>query len=141
MTAKTYFTGRPCKAGHIAKRYISTGTCVACAALQCAKWQKENRRRYLDAQNESRRVRLFGLDRPAYESLLSKQRGGCAICGDKNPTRALAIDHNHSCCPGERTCGKCVRGLLCDSCNLGLGSFRDSPDLLARAIEYLSKWA
>jgi hypothetical protein len=44
----------------------------------------------------------------------------------KNPFR---LDHNHG--TGE------FRGFLCDSCNTGLGKFRDDPDLLARAIEYL----
>ena len=44
----------------------------------------------------------------------------------KNPFR---LDHNHG--TGE------FRGFLCDSCNTGLGKFRDDPDLLARAIDYL----
>jgi hypothetical protein len=27
------------------------------------------------------------------------------------------IDHDHDCCPGSYTCGKCVRGVLCAPCN------------------------
>lgn len=52
----------------------------------------------------------------------------CAICQSK-PRARLHIDHNHKT-------GK-YRGLLCDNCNLGLGHFKDSPTLLALAIEYL----
>jgi len=47
--------------------------------------------------------------------------------GNKTPFR---LDHNHS--TGE------FRGFLCDSCNTGLGKFRDDPELLAKAIDYLS---
>ena len=61
----------------------------------------------------------------------------CAICGSTDIKRA-SIDHDHSCCPGEKSCGKCVRGRLCKSCNLGLGAFRDRIDLLQAAVLYLS---
>lgn len=52
----------------------------------------------------------------------------CAICS-RAPRARLHIDHNHKT--------KQYRGLLCDNCNLGLGHFKDSPALLAKAIEYL----
>jgi hypothetical protein len=48
--------------------------------------------------------------------------------------RPFCVDHDHTCCPGEYTCGKCVRGLLCDDCNKKL---HDSPAWHFRAIEYL----
>lgn len=54
----------------------------------------------------------------------------CAICGrESNPNKALAFDHCHS--TGE------LRGLLCDSCNTGVGCFRDDVALLQKAIDYL----
>lgn len=58
---------------------------------------------------------------------------GCAICGSHEN---LHIDHDHTCCP-ERSCGKCIRGVLCAGCNHGLGKFRDRPELLEAAADYL----
>ncbi|MFJ6281387.1 endonuclease domain-containing protein [Arthrobacter subterraneus] len=63
----------------------------------------------------------------------------CRICrlpfGD-GVTR-LSIDHDHACCPGDYSCGKCIRGLLCPNCNRGLGLFKDDAALLQSASSYL----
>lgn len=138
-SSETYFTGKPCKRGHVVRRYRSTRTCVSCADVRAREWQGKNRRRYLDGANEARRKRLFGISKERYEALLAEQGGGCGICGGQSGKQRFAIDHDHSCCPTERTCGQCVRGLLCHMCNHGLGQFRDSPGLLHRAIAYLAK--
>lgn len=63
------------------------------------------------------RYNISGAD---YERLLSSQGGTCAICGIKPGSRRLAVDHDHACCPGRRSCGRCVRGLLCKRCNFYL---------------------
>lgn len=60
-------------------------------------------------------------------ALYEKQRGICAIC--KRGDAALVVDHDHDT--------GFVRGLLCNSCNNGLGNFRDDPDVLANARDYL----
>jgi hypothetical protein len=57
--------------------------------------------------------------------------GKCEICGKQAEKRNLALDHCH------RT--GALRGILCMKCNLGLGYYMDSPELLAKAIEYLRK--
>lgn len=54
------------------------------------------------------------------------QKGACAIC---KQTKKLVVDHNHTT--------KQIRGLLCSTCNLGLGMFQDNMDLLESAIRYL----
>ena len=72
-----------------------------------------------------------------FNEVLEKQNGVCAICGGVNSDRPLAVDHDHSCCPGESTCGKCLRGLLCGRCNTGLGSFRDNIEILKSAVQYI----
>lgn len=61
----------------------------------------------------------FKLSREQYEAMVEQQEGKCLIC--QKPTEKLNVDHDHSCCPGRKTCGKCVRGLLCKDCNTTLG--------------------
>jgi hypothetical protein len=77
-----------------------------------------------------------------FELKAEQQGGGCAICGEQVK---LSVDHDHECCPvvdraRNYTCGLCVRGLLCEFCNRGLGMFRDNPDLLRKAADYLDSW-
>ena len=48
------------------------------------------------------------------------------------------VDHDHSCCSKRETCGKCVRGILCASCNKALGLLKESPIVLQAALEYIT---
>lgn len=47
------------------------------------------------------------------------------------------IDHDHDCCKGVYSCGKCVRGIVCYYCNFLLGNARNNPDILLAAAEFL----
>lgn len=83
----------------------------------------------------------YGIGLAEYQEMFDSQGGGCAICGGTNPGgRALSIDHDHRCCPGQKSCGKCVRGLLCGCCNQGIGMLGDDEDRLNAAIAYVRKW-
>ena len=59
----------------------------------------------------------------SYSKILAAQNGGCAICHRLPGKRRLSVDHDHSCCSGAKSCGGCVRGLLCNPCNLQVGRF------------------
>lgn len=85
--------------------------------------------------------RLYGMSFETYQARLDAQGGACAICAREPTGRSLTVDHDHSCCPGEKTCGKCVRGLLCHGCNMGLGLLRDDPQILISAQRYLAATA
>ncbi|CAB5144295.1 Recombination endonuclease VII [uncultured Caudovirales phage] len=76
--------------------------------------------------------RLYGTTRSA---LLEKQDGRCAICD--TDLRALRPDQIHIDHCHESTV---VRGLLCGDCNVGLGRFKDSPQALQRAAEYVERF-
>jgi len=65
-----------------------------------------------------------------FNEILAEQGGGCAICGCGDaPENKLSVDHCH------RT--NTIRGILCQACNKSLGGFRDDPEILSRAIDYL----
>lgn len=72
--------------------------------------------------------RAYGLSESEFYRLADEQVGLCAIC---RTAPALCVDHDHAT-------GR-VRGLLCQMCNRALGHFRDRPDLLLAAREYLTK--
>lgn len=72
-------------------------------------------------------LRRYEMTPEQFEEMSKEQDGMCLICGREVP---LVVDHDH-------LTGK-VRGLLCRTCNSGLGQFRDDRDLLRAAIEYLS---
>ncbi|MEW2301981.1 endonuclease VII domain-containing protein [Streptomyces sp. NPDC006655] len=84
--------------------------------------------------------RRYKLTPEAYAALLESQGGGCAICGTQpTPEDGMHVDHDHGCCPPrKKSCGKCVRGLLCSRCNLMIGYAKDDPEVLRQAIRYLT---
>lgn len=75
----------------------------------------------------------YGLSREEFDALLVRQSNKCGICQvslcDKN-ARQVHVDHDHR--DGR------IRGILCYSCNYGLGLFKDEPDMLLRAVAYLN---
>lgn len=78
----------------------------------------------------------YGLTFAEFGAMRQAQGDCCAICKSPNTgprkgtgSETLMIDHDHKT-------GR-VRGLLCEPCNLGLGAFRDDPQRLKGAIEYL----
>lgn len=88
-------------------------------------------------------VKKHNLPVTAYLDLLAYQGGACAIC-ERLPsdTARLVVDHRHSCCPTKHnSCGKCVRGLLCGTCNAAIGLFREDPEAFRGAITYKQRWA
>ena len=91
------------------------------------------------ARSHERTVqRVYGLTPGLYRVLYEAQNGLCAICHRASgKSKRLAVDHDHACCPGPNSCGKCVRGLLCGVCNrVILGWY--TPEMLERALRYLS---
>ena len=76
--------------------------------------------------------RVYNLEWSDYERMLEGQNGACAIC--KRLYEKLNVDHDHSCCPGKRSCGKCVRALLCTNCNSRIGWYEANKETI---IAYL----
>lgn len=69
--------------------------------------------------------------------MFEEQGKSCGSCKEPMEDSLVYVDHDHSCCAGEKTCGRCVRGLLCLSCNVTLGHSKDSIPRLRKLIDYL----
>lgn len=90
-------------------------------------------------RSRARQALHYGITVGDIEALIQEVGNSCMICGthaDDVPHTSfkhnpLVIDHDHT--TGE------VRGLLCPTCNAGLGHFKDSPELLLKAALYLQK--
>lgn len=108
-----------------------------------AHYQKKNRSKMIEAgkrwaAKNGQKIRFhhlertYGITQIEYNQMLKDQNGTCAICGRNNKGRALNVDHDHET--------NVIRGLLCNMCNTGLGSFNDDTVTLEKAVEYLKKW-
>jgi len=81
---------------------------------------------------ERKLVKAYGISLLQYNALLDSQGGACAICKrmDWNG-RGPHVDHDH-------TTGK-IRGIVCSSCNTGLGYIRDNPGIARAMADYLEE--
>lgn len=75
--------------------------------------------------------KFYGITLEIYDELLRQQGGVCAICRMPPDGRQFGVDHCHAT--------NQVRGILCGSCNNGLGLFRDNIKSLTRAALYLHR--
>lgn len=115
--------------------------CKSCNSKRAQEHAKENpemfrqrRRRYSVSQ--------YGISYLQYEEMIKKQNNRCGICNISFSTlkKSPHIDHDHSCCPQKiSSCGKCIRGLLCNRCNFLIGLATDDIMLLKDAIKYLQE--
>lgn len=71
----------------------------------------------------------YGLSLEQYNDMIEN---GCAVCGS---FENLCIDHDHTCCPGKESCGKCLRGVLCWSHNIADGRFNTIQEI-EKYLEY-----
>ena len=124
--------------------------CLKCAREYSREWKKANRLRrnqYMrewkkanpDKESKNRVKTLYGITAERYDQMVAEQDNKCAICHTNDPggNGNWSVDHDHSCCEGQRSCGSCVRGLLCRKCNLALGMLNDDVERLTSAINYL----
>ena len=111
--------------------------CKACAvernrnankARRAGETAEQTKRRYREYQVRSK----YGIELSDAEAMLSRQGDACRICGTSDWSESTwHIDHCHK--------SGAVRSILCAECNLGLGKFLDSPDLLRAALDYLEE--
>lgn len=83
--------------------------------------------------------RTYGISVAEYNVMLESQNGVCYLCGkpetwqNNGKTFPLCVDHSHDS-------SQTVRKLLCNPCNLLVGSIeRAGPKLLVKAVRYVSE--
>lgn len=137
--------------------------CKTCNYTQVTAWRKKNpekhlaqvmrhREKYPDQQRARGRKwnhlhpeyvhanglkQRYNLPLGEYQKILDAQNGTCAICKAPTPGHPrqtnFSVDHNHTT--------NQIRGLLCHSCNTGIGAFKDSIEILRAAIAYLQRFS
>lgn len=106
-------------------------SCKECSRSKYASRGKEYRKRNPNQRKNSQLKYEFGITLDEYNQMAEAQKGLCAICNQESVKRNLDVDHDHST-------GK-IRGLLCGNCNKGIGLFKDSQDLLNKAVNYIRR--
>lgn len=105
---------------------------------ECSKCGDRDYQQYRQTHKEASRnawfKRMYRLDVQQVEEMYKKLNGHCPICLEKmviggSKNNSINIDHDHK--------NGAVRGLLCSSCNIGIGRFQDNFVLLLRAAKYL----
>jgi len=120
------------------------GRCKACNIASVSEWQKANPKKHSEynvqwdkknpRKKRDRHLKWrLGIPYGTYDEMLAAQEGKCAICRRTDPNgRGSTVFHVDHCAETGN-----VRGLLCHSCNLGIGHFFHQIDFLKSAIEYL----
>lgn len=129
----------------------ATATCSVCGPTRIRVRKSRATHECMTVRNRNRNItprnggragwlrRTYSITMEEYDRLKAQQGDACAIClTTDSGARAWHVDHDHACCPGRKSCGECVRGLLCHRCNTGIGYLRDSTDSMERAIAYLT---
>lgn len=136
-------TCRTCKQDKLLTEFHSHASCSQGVRPDCkeclAPQDRKRSKQYVEKYPLNRRSTIlknkYGIDYDQYLRMLGAQGGGCAICGSTSPGAGktyFSLDHNHQ--NGKN------RGLLCHSCNAGIGMFKEDKLSLKLAIEYLEKW-
>lgn len=103
---------------------------------------KEKRKRNPEAQRGYDLKKRFGITLNQFNEIFELQGRKCACCYTTEPgDKQWHVDHDHACCPsGRKTCGKCVRGILCRQCNMSLGNAEDNLDRIRNMARFLEEY-
>ena len=122
----SFFKEASCKRGY---RYA----CKDCEAARFKKYREDNKEKISSSRLKWHRKKSYNFPPELFEQRFEEQGNVCGICKSNIPggRGAFHADHNHQT--------NQPRGVLCHNCNVALGNFKDNPELLQKAIEYLNK--
>ncbi len=117
-----------------------SGVCKKCKTEQVTRYYLDNPEKKLEKKKKDRisktNWKSHHISEEKYNEMLSLYEGKCYICKNKNATD---IDHNHNCCNGAKSCGKCIRGILCNNCNTALGVLEKNRQNLNFMLQYIDE--
>jgi hypothetical protein len=121
-----------CKRKFIEEMY-SAQRCKQCKVESIRAWRRRNKERRIDHNLWAK----YHLRPDDLSRMIRAQGRRCLLCSTHIALRRMAIDHDHQCCPGRTSCGKCVRGLLCRRCTVLVGYLESTGTvLLKKALEF-----
>lgn len=105
------------------------GACKKCYNKAIKAKYKKDPRKFLDYAF----TKKYGITPKQQQEIIASQNGKCAICQTiLESGKKVHQDHCHET--------NVLRGVLCSNCNLGLGHFKDSTDILKSALAYKEKY-
>lgn len=118
----------PVKEKEYRKRKYQERVCDPVYTTRRNAYYREHRKKHPDLTRNAQLKCQFGITLKEQGYIKAKQDNKCAICSEEF-SNTPHTDHDHN--TGS------VRGLLCRTCNTGLGCFKDSLVALKNAIDYL----
>ncbi len=137
------YCSKPCQVrnGYENAKAARIGTCTICGETftYTTRYQRERCyvcRKPAGERQSPREKHLWAAYRIRLDRYNQMVLNGCEVCGTHEN---LYVDHDHTCCPGSRTCGECVRGILCRPCNMAEGQLNSDPERATALAEYLRR--
>ena len=110
------------------------GTCKKCHSEYMTQYYKNNPEKLKTSGKVETNWKRHHISEEKYIEMFCLYEGKCHACKINFATN---IDHDHKCCNKPRSCGKCVRGLLCHQCNSALGLLGDDRQKIKKLLEYI----
>jgi len=118
-------------------RHYRRSHCKSCDANKARRYlaQPGMKQHKAELKRRNNRERSYNFSPELFDERFGEQGQVCAICKSTNAggRGAFHADHNHKTSQ--------PRGVLCHNCNVALGNFKDNPELLQSAIDYLNKYS
>lgn len=130
-------TCRTCGEGKASSEFTRNAKTRDGLDLHCktCKNAKQMERYTLDQRRTHALKSQYNMSRATYDAMYAEQEGKCFIC--RKHEEWLCVDHDKRCCPDRKSCGECIRKLLCRNCNSAIGLAGDDTEVLLAMVNYV----